>query len=669
LSAGVLALALLTCAASAWLIAGHPDLDRVAYPPAVGAVEADYEVRAVGEPGVPLLVWRGLPYPSDVDASGRPKLDLNGAWELRLDPDGAGALRGWSRDEGAEGWEPCVVPATYDAVQAEHADRDGVVWFRRRFEAPATPGGSWARLCFRGVLLRSTVWLNGRELGSHEGGYTPFYLDVTDALRPGENLLVVRADDRLTPESLPPENRPGHRPGWAAYGGIVRDVYLETLPAAYLAKVALTPRLEPEAAFDLDLVVHARASAAHEVELALSEPGGEVVATRRLEGAGESGLAAHRVSLPVATPRLWSPATPQLYRLTCTLRQGDVVDRVEVTAGLRTVAAEGGRLLLNGAPIALDGIAKHEDDPRWGLTQPPEVLERDLALLDELGVNFVRVSHYPHARAAMEAMRDRGLLLCEEIPLYQAGMGWLGWAAWDGNPATFPADRFGLRQLHDPALLANARLQLIEMIERDRNNPAVVLWGIGNECYTLQEGSREVYRWLDDVVEAFDPSRPTTYAELTFGGTALDEHRQAGHEVDVVGLNMYFGWYFGTPQDAGVYLDGVAARFPERPILVTECGAGAALGRTEGDGVWDGEGVPGDKAYSEEYQAQLLEALYREAEARPQVVGFSPWVFADFRCPWFPRNPQPGYNMKGLLTSDRRRKQGFEALRRLYQER
>ncbi len=656
----------------------YPGFDRAARPVGAGAAAADWRVLDVD--GIPVLESHGLAYPTDLDEVDHPRQLLSGTWRVRIDPDDVGEALAWFRWDLDDGdWETITVPSTIDAVDGPHPDYDGVAWFRRRFavEHPPAPGET-ARLTLRAVLLRSTIWLNGKLLGHHEGGYTPIHLDATDALRiDGENLLVVRADDGLTEKSLPPSGSAGHRPGWAAYLGVYRDVWLETLPAARIVKAAATPAITDDGHGRITLELVARLPVAPgeppttaDLAVVVTDPDAAVVAraTTPIEPDPAKPLRGTFVDLDVAAPRLWSPDDPAaLYRVEVTLTvAGEARHRVAFLTGIRTFAVDGTQLLLNGEPIRLRGIAKHEDHPLWGATQPPSLRDGDLQLVGAMNANFVRLSHYPHAADALAAARDRGLLVAAEIPLYQVGMGWLKWLAWERSPLAFPRDRFGLRHLHDPTLLQNAQRQLIEMVERDRNNPAVVLWGIGNESYSLGRGTVPVYRWLGDVVRELDPSRPLIYSELTYGIDTLDARRSAGHAVDVVGINMYWGWYFGEASDAAAYLDAVHAAFPEKPIIVTECGAGAALGRTDADGVLDTGGVPGGRTYSESHQAAVLETLFEICEERPWVAGFCPWVLTDFRCPWFPRNPVPGYNGKGVLTREREAKEGYRTLQRLY---
>jgi hypothetical protein len=348
---------------------------------------------------------------------------------------------------------------------------------------------------------------------------------------------------------------------------------------------------------------------------------------------------------------------------------------VTVRTGFRSVGTRGRQLILNGEALFLRGIAKHEDHPDSGSVVRAADVARDLDLIRDLGANYIRLAHYPHDPKLLDAARDRGLLLSQEIPLYQAGTGFLAWLEEQRPIQEFPLRRFGLRQLADPLLRANAHRELMEMIERDRNNPAILFWSLGNECYSLFRRSARRFAELRRTARRFDPTRPTTVAEATYNIPALDRFRAAARRVDIASINMYYGWYYGSPRlplwrrRARRQLTRFSAIVGRRPVIISECGADAAPGRSEADGIWRAERVRGKRSYSEEYQAELLAAYVRLARAHPSVTGISPWIFADFACPWFPSNPIPGYNLKGILSADRHPKEAYRAVRELYEGR
>jgi beta-glucuronidase len=611
-----------------------------------------------------------------MDSVDHPVQSLNGNWSLRFDPGNAGLAQGW-----AGGWddslgEAMTVPSTYNAPGGPHRGHQGIAWFARRFPGELARGGR-VRLCFQGVLLRCKVWLNGVALGEREGGFTPFYFEVGKRLRPGENLLVVRADNRLTYFSLPPRVRPRHNPVWGVYGGIYRDAYLEALPAAYLAKVRALPYQEgtregTETGFDLGLLIHGDARPCS-LTVELADPAGRVAAARGFAvpaGKMEAGKAgAYRVLAirwPIPFPREWAPGRPDLYVYRFRLRGPGGSESVSLKVGYRLIAADGEALRLNGRRLFLKGISKMEDDPERGQTQDTALIRRDLSLIRDMRANYIRLAHYPHHPAEGRMARDMGLMLGEEIPFFHVGEGWSQWLVDFQGPSGFPFSSFGLKQLHRRDLLADAQRSLLELIERDGSNPAVILWSLGNESYSLGDGAGRMYAWMREAARLFDPTRPVTMAEMTYYWPWLDARRTTAAYLDVASLNMYYGWYFGEASGAAANLDRFHARYPGHPVVLSEFGAEAALGRGDSAGLRTGDRVFFPRTYSEAYQADLLREHVAAAWARPWVAGVSPWCFADFYCPWFPHNPVPEYNTKGVLTRERVPKLGYAALREAY---
>lgn len=664
---GAAAAALVLLASIAWMVVRDPEPGLEGSLPAVcGAEGGDFAIRC--EEGIPYLVSFGLPYPTGFDSTDHPRQSLDGTWEMRFDPRETGLREGWQRG----GWKessPVRVPSTYNAPGGPHRGHQGVVWFARRFRPGAVPEGRWSRLAFQGVLLRSRVWLNGIPLGDREGGYTPFFFDVTKALLPGrENLLVVRADNRLTYSSLPPRVRPAHNPVWGVYGGIFREVRLESLPGQYLSKLAFRPfRDASGAGFEADALVHGRIAAPPcSLVLSLTDPSGRPAGEARRALAPEAGMAGARFRFPLDHPMAWKPGDPKHYTLKAELRGETGTEAVWVEGGHRILATTSEGLLMDGRPLFLKGISKMEDHPESGQSQTPALIGDDLRLAKEMGANFLRLAHYPHHPAEIRTARDLGLMVGEEIPYFHVGAGWSQWLVDFQGLGGFPAGTFGLKHLHDRKLLLNAQRSLVELLERDGNNPAVILWSLGNESYSLNDRAGRVYGWLRQVALGFDATRPVSMAEMTYYLPVLDARRASARHLDIASLNMYFGWYFGRAEGAASHLDAFRARHPEKPVLLSEFGAEAALGRTDNHPKRTGDRVFWARSYSEGYQADLLAFHVRAAWERPYVIGVAPWCFADFYCPWFPHNPVPEYNNKGVMTKERVPKQGYFALQALY---
>lgn len=666
----------------------------------------------------PYLVEDGLPYEAGIDSCERPYMSLDGDWFIAFDPDDRGIRERWfendrvrARSDGAT----IVLPATVNASRSEHADYQGPVWFARTIEwsepeqpAPKTPrvadasrdsgasGGSgdrdsarWLRLRLEGFLIRATVWVNGRIVLSREGGFTDAFADLGTAPTGepnGEPLhVVMRVDNRHTPYSLPMRLGPYHTPGWHTYLGVHRSIHLELMPARWIFKCEVTP---VENGLALTALVHERSFGAESTASAsppflsveVTGPNGARQAAQTVspESRTETDVGAvlgYRATIAVNEIVRWSPHNPATYRFRVSLSEGGVApdggsagDAVDIVTGWRSVGVRGGAIVLNNEPVFLRGICKHEDHPELGSTNPPELATSDLQRIHAMRANYVRTAHYPHARHELAAARDMGLLMAEEIPFYQAGNGFIHWYS-DKRPlGEFPLGLFGLRHLKNRRLMRNAHRQLMEMVERDRNNPAIILWGIANESYTLGRRAVAVYRRLRDTVREFDATRLVTLAEFTYGKKLLDRRRRGGDVVDVLSVNAYYGWYYGKKEDVDERLRELHGRYPDLPILLSEFGAGAVRGRHESDGPYAAPRIPPGRTFSEEHQAALLEHYVNVAKRLPFVHGVSPWVYADFYCPEFPHNPVPYFNLKGVCTADRVPKVAYGVLRRLYSE-
>ncbi|MFW6361617.1 MAG: glycoside hydrolase family 2 protein [Spirochaetota bacterium] len=667
----------------------------------VGTETEEFSIRSAS--GIPYLLEAGLPYPTHFDHSTRPMLSLSGEWSYLLDPRDEGEEAGWFRPET---WvqetgnrpETINLPAVLNHSQSDIVDYLGAAWFARRFHIDGSwpeenrLQSSWQRLCLEGFLLRAAVWINGRFVTRREGGYTPLYADATPFLQAGENHICIRVDNRHTYTSLPPRLGGYHVPGWHTYLGIHRQLFIETLPAWSVVKVAADCRFaagqpagDGPGRLELEVLVHRREKEGQPDESAaecslqaevLSPEGGyaaggtiELKESGPLPGGGS--ILAGRAAFAVESPQAWSPENPALYTVKLRLQRGDAegrADEVLLRTGFREISTDRYGLRLNGQPLFLRGISKHEDHPELGAVNPPSLFTKDLDLIEELGANYVRLAHYPHTVAELTAARDRGLLLGEEIPYYQTGNGFANWYS-DKRPLReFPLAQMGLRQLMDERLLRTAQRQLIEMVERDRNNPSIILWGVANESHSVSRAAARVYGWLREVVRVFDQSRPTTMAEFTTGRPLLDGRRRGCEQLEVLSVNLYLGWYYGHMRDVNTHIARLRRRFPDKPIIISEFGAGAAPGRSDADGVYIAERVPPGKTYSEEYQTRLIEHYVKTAEQLPYVTGVSPWVFADFYCTEFPSNPVANFNIKGLVNRDRQPKQAYRRLKALYTE-
>lgn len=551
--------------------------------------------------------------------------DLSGPWEFRTDPGDRGLREGWSGGGPADGWTEVAVPSNWNTLRPEWRGYEGVAWYRREFTLDSTP--PFARLRFHGANDRARVWVNGVEVGSHEGGYTGFSLDIAPALRPGRNLLVVRLDNSRRWDSVPP--------GWYGFenfGGLYRGVLLETGEAGWDNHSIRVRAAGPDTAtleVSLSGFRHSLGDAVPRLFLDSRELPYQVSVVRSPEPPPppfSTRVDELRLSAELPADRLrWSPGEPETHTLELRLQSGGrVVSSLNASVGLRRLEVRGSELLLDGEPLNLRGVALHEEHPGLGRVFNETLVRRDFELMKAAGVNFVRLSHYPHHSRVLDIADEMGLLVMEEVPAY-----WMSAA-----------------QMGDPEIRAKAEQQVREMVLRDRHHPSVILWGVGNEVSSHTPEGEEFLCRLAEVVRELDPARPVTFAS----NRPFDD--RAWRCMDVVAFNEYYGWYFGDLSTLERALASATAT--GKPVLVTEFGADAVPGR-HGTGKW-----------TEEFQARFIADHWRILNATPGVVGGTVWVWADFEDPDRPLNPVPYWNLKGLVTADREPKLAYGVVSDLY---
>jgi beta-glucuronidase len=553
-----------------------------------------------------------------VNAHGRATIPLNGTWRLTLDPFEEGLRQRWylyddapsdewsvPRDWEWQAGEPAPVPGCWNLLRPELLHYEGAAWYVRDFEAEAPREDEAVLLQFGAAAQRAEVFLNGRHLGGHLGGSTPFSLNATQALQGGRNRLMVLVENLRRPERVPM-----HHFDWFNYGGLHRSVALLRLPALHVRRFALW--LEPGSAFRrLRLRVWLSAAATGAARLCIPALG--LDAPVPVDG----GFAEVAIE---AAPPLWSPASPVLHEVE--LHFGTELLRERI--GFREIRAEGTRLLLNGQDLVLCGVCVHEDDLALGRCTDEADIARRLAHLRELGGNFLRLAHYPHDERVARMCDAAGVLLWSEIPVY--------WAIDFANPATS----------------ADARNQLEELIARDANRASVILWGVGNE--NADTDARLAFMGgLAAAARAADPSRLVTAACLINRERFTIEDRLAEH-LDVIGLNEYFGWYEQGFQGLQSLLANSA---PDKPVLVSETGADARPGHRD----------PAAPLFSEERQAAFYEGQFAALARVPYVRGIAAWLLYDFRSLRRQTRAQGGFNRKGVIAEDKAtRKLAFAAL-------
>jgi beta-glucuronidase len=566
----------------------------------------------------------------------RDALDLSGIWRIRFDPDDVGQAEGWGAGSAADHTHPIAVPGSWNEQLAEAGfmDYQGAAWLQTEVFIPPSFEGRRVRLRFDSADFSARVFVDGVYAGESGPAFLPFEID-SDGLVAGRTVrVVVRVDNRLPldhptpgvgPEQYAAENRlrdeyrPAVRFDFFPYGGLNRPVWLTATPIGGIESVLL------------------RASALGVLTARVDGPPGARV---RLSAGGvdTDGPAGSEISLRVPDVRPWSPADPALYDVVVERLDalGVVADRVELRTGFRDVAVQGHQLLLNGEPVTLKGFGKHEDGPIRGRGLDLPQLVKDFGLLDWIGANSVRTSHYPYSEDFLDFADARGVLVIDEV---------------------FSVN-LDFRQVTE-ATLAQHKAAVRALIERDGHRPSVIAWSLANEPGYLAEPeykawSGPYWKALFHDARALDPTRPLTHANVGYAG--LDD--PAFDQADIVSINRYFGWYQAPGQIERAVallrgdLDAVARH--GKPVFLSEFGADALAGQHS----------TSPQLFTEEYQADLIAAFWAELERHPAAIGGHVWNFADFRTAQHSRRVV--LNLKGVFTRDRQPKRAAFVLRDLW---
>ena len=504
------------------------------------------------------------------------------------------------------------VPGDWNTQDERLFFYEGTVWLKRSFDYHPQ-AGRHQLLYFGAVNYDARIFLNGREVGRHVGGFTPFNFDVTSLMCEGENVLIVKVDNKRHREDVPTQIY-----DWWNYGGITRDVLLIDVEPVYIENYCLKMAGNDmrQVAFSVRLN---QAEAGRKVTLRIPE----LKLTKTLV-TGTDGTA---TTFMKAKPQLWSPEQPKLYKVEITMDNETLNDEI----GFRTIATRGKQLLLNGKPIFLKGISIHEEKPNGGgranSTADAHTL---LSWAQELGCNFVRLAHYPHNEYAVREAERMGIMVWSEIPVYWT----IDWT----NPAT----------------LDNARRQLTDMIGRDQNRANIIIWSIANE--TPHSPERDAFLGqLARHAKQLDDSRLVSMAmEVTSASNFRNRLQDNMHElVDVVSFNQYIGWYRDVNDAAKMEWE-----IPyDKPVIVSEFGGGAKYG------------LHGSKnqRWTEEFQENLYKENTAMLDKIEGLAGTSPWILKDFRSPRRVLNGiQDYYNRKGVFSDKGEKKMAFYVLKEWY---
>lgn len=572
---------------------------------------------------------------------------LDGLWSFALDPHGVGRTEGWWRDP-LPGTRQMPVPASFNDLVADAAERDhvGDLWYQRQIIVPAGWQGRRIVLRCDAATHRGTVWIGDDLVSDHYGGYTPFEADVTDRAGYGAPVRVtVCVNNELSMNTIPPGQVETRADGTRSqrtfhdfynYAGLNRSVWLYSTPTDHVHDVTVRTGFDPGTGMGtLDCEIEVRGKG--DTSLILRDADGVEVDRSELgRGSGD------RCTLSVPDAHPWRPGSGYLYRLE--VWHGE--DMYPVSVGIRTVRVQGARLLINGEPFQFRGFGMHEDVPLRGRGHDDARMVRDFALLEWIGANSFRTSHYPYAEEVLDYADRNGIVVIDEAPAVGLHMDL-------GHMSLAPGARtFVPGAVDDRTLRAHLRA-VREMIARDKNHPSVVAWSLANEPDTTDPGAREYFAPVVAQTRSLDPTRPVCFANVAGATPELDTVTDL---FDLVCLNRYYGWYVDTG-------DMVAARANlteelqawcdkhAKPIIMSEFGVDAMPGL---------HSLPA-QMWTEEFQRDYLAMSMDVFAEFESVIGELVWNFADFATPQMVH--RVGGNRKGVFTRDRQPKSAAHWLR------
>jgi beta-glucuronidase len=509
------------------------------------------------------------------------------------------------------------VPGDWNTQDEKLFLYEGTIWYHRDFDIGKKTDQKYV-IYFGAVNYHATVYLNGKKVDVHEGGFTPFQFDITEQVKSGVNSLVVKVDNHRERDQIPTVNT-----DWWNYGGITRSVKILQYPKAHIQDYFVQLSKTEEGVLEGWVKVENLAKEntdGQQVELLIPE----LNIAKKLP-LNKSGEARFEIA---AKPVLWSPESPKLYTVDLRYMQDVVHDKI----GFRNIQVQGENILLNGKSIFLRGISIHEESPLHdGRAWSEEDARILLTWAKELGCNFVRLAHYPHNEAMVRMADQMGLMVWSEIPVY--------WTVLFNNPSVYN----------------KAENQLEEMIARDKNRASIIMWSMANETPNSSARLKFISN-LAQKARELDPTRLITAALDTQseenGSKAIDDPLSS--IVDVIGVNSYCGWYEGAPASCA-NLKWIS-RY-RKPVIMSEFGADAL------------QGLHGDKnqRWTEEYQADVYVNNLAMLGRMTFLRGMSPWILKDFRSP---RRPLPAvqdfWNRKGLISDKGIKKKSWYILHDYY---
>ena len=536
----------------------------------------------------------------------------NGAFFLDKTPKDGSELIEYSFDKSPT----LMVPGDWNSQDDKLLYYEGTIWYRRKFDYTPKATENRVFVHFGAANYEAHVYLNGKKLGSHVGGFTPFNFEITKLLKTQNNSLVVKVDNKRKREGVPTLNT-----DWWNYGGLTRDVSIVEVANVFVEDYLV--QLKKGSTDEIAGFVQLNgASKAETVKIEIPEL--KIITEVKTNENGKAEFLIKNKKI-----KFWSTESPKLYEVVITANSNKVTDKI----GFRTIETRGTDILLNGKSIFLRGICIHEENAlRGGRSYSESDATMLLNSAKDLGCNYVRLAHYPHSEYMLRKADEMGILVWEENPVY--------WTIQWENPET----------------LQNAKNQLTEVMTRDKNRASVIIWSMANET-PVSDARNQFLKELATLCRSLDNTRLLSAALEVHGGKKPAEKVVEdffADYVDIVNFNEYVGWYDGMPEKCDRTEWTIKYN---KPVMISEFGAGALQGNY-GDV---------NTRFTEEHQADIYERTLRMLSKIPQFRGVSPWILYDFRSPkrTLP-GIQDGWNRKGVYGQNGTKKKAFFVLRDFY---
>jgi len=565
-----------------------------------------------------------------INIYGRKLTSLNGEWQVIIDPTGVGEWRQvWLEKKPSnktdfveysfEGGPSLYVPGDFNTQMCELTYYEGIIWYKKSINYFKKTGRR-VFIHFGAVNYIADLYLNGKHAGKHEGGFTPFQVEVTKLIENGENSLIVKVNNQRVKDGIP-----GLVYDWFNYGGITRDVNLVETNNTYIEDYHI--QLQKHGSDKVYGWVKLNGDKLSQVIfIKIPEIGINYKTKTNSDGIAQIQF--------FAKFTLWSPENPKLYKVIIQSETDTVIDEI----GFRNIEVIGNKILLNNKPIFLKGVNIHEENP---FKAARACTEEDAFLLlkwaKEMGCNMVRLAHYPHNEYMVKLAEKMGLMIWSELPVYQH------------------------IEFSTPGVFEKMDLMMREMIRRDRNRCGIIIWCLSNETFSFTPGRDKSLIELSKSCRNIDSTRLITFVinNQGYDNNTFYVWDTLYKYSDLIALNEYIGWYIpwqGKPSETKWNL-----AYNDKPIVISEFG---------GEALYSSSYAPKDEAacWSEEYQEQIYKDQITMFSNVPNLCGVCPWLLVDYRSPGR-MHPvyQKGWNRKGLISDKGEKKKAWHVMKKYYE--